>query len=416
LLESFIQTHTDFNVFYRHKICSLYRCFLRDKWLTIWHKEDEVFNKKYGKISLSAGRVVLMTFLSNNRKLFTSLAAVIFGAIIILGAFLLANWWYQLKTEAEPVKTVGILLAGDMKLDKLVGLKEGLEEQGYLGGVNINYVVENAKDNGKIFNSLASDLIAKKPDVLVALGGVEADALREILTFQQEEIPIVLAGVASTVKRGLVNNLQDHETNITGIDNYHTQLAGKRLELLTKLLPDTRRVMVIYDPEVIPGLQSLDIIENTAALLDIELVKYPVVAKDLIMTELPQALLNHEVDAILLSSSYFLEAAADELFRLSLDFKVPVMAVNKHEAYRGAFAAYGVSLYEQGRQAAPLIAKIFLGQHPSQIPVELSEKIELVVNMDVIKRLGLKVSPVGLSYAKAIYESASLSERGRLSE
>ena len=349
-----------------------------------------------------------MIFLSNNRKLFTSLIAVVFGALIILVAFLLTNWWYQPQREAGPVKTVGVLLAGDMKLNKLAGLKEGLEEQGYLSGVNINYVVQNAKNNGKILNPLASELIAKRPDVLVALGGVEADALRDILTLEQKEIPIVLAGVASTVKRGLVDNLQEHESNITGIDNYHTQLAGKRLELLTKLLPDTRSVLVIYDPEVIPGLQSLDIIENTAALLDIELIKYPVVAKDLIMTELPQVLANQEVEAILLSSSYFLEAAADELFQLSLDFKVPVMAVNEHEAYRGAFAAYGVSLYEQGRQAAPLIAKIFLGQHPSQIPLELSDKIELVVNMDVIKRLGLQVSPVGLSYARAISEGTSL--------
>jgi putative ABC transport system substrate-binding protein len=329
---------------------------------------------------------------------------VIFTILALSLAAGLFFWWYQPANKEEPVKKVGVLLSGDIRLDKLVGLKEGLEEQGFLEGINIGYNVKNAEDSAKLLSNLAAELISEKPDVLVALGGVEADALKERLAQQEEKVPLVFAGVASTVRRGLVESFQYPEANITGVDNYHAQLAGKRLELLTKLLPDTRQVLVIYDPDVPPGKHSLAVAAEAAAILNIQLVKYPVGADNYSLDHLERTLSATEIEAILLLSSFFLEAAADELFQLALDYQIPVMGVNTHEPYHGSFASYGVPFYQQGRQAAPLVTKILHGQHPRQIPIESPDKIELIVNMAIAERLGLRVSPVGLSYATVVYQ------------
>ncbi len=57
----------------------------------------------------------------------------------------------------------------------------------------------------------------------------------------------------------------------------------------------------------------------------------------------------------------------------------------------GALASYGPDQYLQGRQAARLAHKILTGTPPMQIPVELPDRIEFVVNLKTAKQLGLEV-------------------------
>jgi putative tryptophan/tyrosine transport system substrate-binding protein len=60
---------------------------------------------------------------------------------------------------------------------------------------------------------------------------------------------------------------------------------------------------------------------------------------------------------------------------------------------RGALVSYGADFYTSGRQAAHLVDKILKGADPGEIPVEVNPKIELAINLQVAKALGLTIGP-----------------------
>ncbi|ABB13739.1 ABC transporter substrate-binding protein [Carboxydothermus hydrogenoformans] len=317
---------------------------------------------------------------------------------LIIGIIFIAGC--EVGAQPEKAKwTVGILAASGIKAEKIVGLKQGLADLGIIEGKDINYIILNAEGEREQLLPLARKLVQEKPDVLVATGGVEADALKRAA--KDQDTPIVFIGAASSVEGGLVKSFIEPGGQITGVDNYHAELAGKRLELLKKLLPSVNKVIVLYDPKVPPSYTSLKIVKDTAKDLGIEIKTIAVSSRAEFKTKLNQHSLKG-FDAILPLSSFLLETLTQDLLNLSLQYKIPVMGIFEQEADRGYFAAYGVSMYNQGYQGARIVAKVLQGQQPEQIPVETPDNLELVVNLRTAKKLGLKLNATGLSFAKTV--------------
>lgn len=329
------------------------------------------------------------------------LKRIIFFLIFIIPVLLLTlgpDFRIEPKT---PKWTIGVLAASSAKAEKIAGFRRGLRDLGFVEGQNISYTFLNAQGQREKLLPLARQLVAKKPDVLVATGGVEADALKKATV--AEEIPIVFIGSASSVERGLVKSFLQPGTHITGVDNFHAELAGKRLELLKKLLPSVHRVAVLYDPEVPPGYQSLKIVRETAGKLEMEIGTIEISSREELKAKLnPQTLQGF--DAVLPLSSFLFEAISHDLLALSLKNHLPVMAVYGQEADTGFLAAYGVSMDNQGYQGARLVAKVLYGQQPEQIPVETPDNLELLVNLRTAKQLGLRLNETALSFAKVIID------------
>jgi len=143
-------------------------------------------------------------------------------------------------------------------------------------------------------------------------------------------------------------------------------------------------------------------------------IKEPVASRE-DLRRLSLRLGRGSVDAILLMPSFRLEALTGEIVGMAKSLRIPVMGVNEHEAEYGCLASYGVSFTNQGRQAARLVDKILNGQRPENIPVETPENIELVVNLDTARELGLSISPVGLGLARVMVDSR-VGKRGAAGE
>jgi putative ABC transport system substrate-binding protein len=326
-------------------------------------------------------------------------AILTIAAMITLVVFVGFNVLYEPENS---IKTIGVLLSGEIRYFKLNGLIDGLANKGLVEGIHYNLVVKNAEASMEQMESYGLELASEDMDVLVALGGVEADAIKSGIEQKQLDIPLVLAGVASSVERGLIDNYQNHQSNITGVDNYHAELAGKRLELLTKLMPNIQNVLIVYDPKVTPGAHSMPFVEEAAEMLQLTISKFPVDQSIRLDKDLANVLETEEIDAITYLPSFLLEERFDNLIETASKYNVPVMGVNEYEAEKGAMASYGVSYYHQGAQAAPIVSKILAGQHASQIPVESPDRIELVINMRVANDLGVIISPLGMRFAATI--------------
>lgn len=321
----------------------------------------------------------------------------IIGIVIIVIIGLTNHIQRHHSTHEE--KHIGVLLSGDVRYLKLDGLIDGMKEQGLLNGVHYQLTIKSAEDDIDKMQEMGRQLVSEEPDVLVALGGVEGDAIKEALIALNKQIPLVFAGVASSKERGWTDN---ERIAVTGVDNSHGELAGKRLEMLQQLLPDIKRILIVYDPLVTPALHSMPIVEQAAELLEIEIVGFPVANQQYLKNEFRNVLSEQKFDGIVYLSSFFLEATFDEMVETAAEYKVPIMGVNEYESYKGSFASYGVPYYYQGMQAAPMVAKVLSGQKIEQMPIEFPDRIELVVNMKVAELYGLHVSTTGLRYASHI--------------
>ncbi len=308
------------------------------------------------------------------------------------------------RREPEPA-AIAVLLADDVRLEKVEGLKEGLAELGY-PPERVAITVYSAGGDRSRLPALAAEAIAARPDVLVAGGGIEADTLHKS---DNPGIPVVMAGVASPVRWGWIDSYARPGGLLTGLDNQHAELAGKRLELLTKLLPDVERVLVLYDPQVIPGIHALEVAEEAAGLLGVSLGV--VEARSLAGALAGLGRIEPgEYDAALFLPAFVLESGAGaitaELERLGL----PAMGALDLGAEAGLMAAYGNSNRAQGRQAARFVVKVLNGADPATLPIESIDNPELVVNLDVANRLGLTLKPEGMAFAHV--RGASAGERG----
>lgn len=279
-------------------------------------------------------------------------------------------------------------------MEKVEGLREGLAELGY-PPERVSITVYSAGGDRTRLPVLAAEAIAARPDVLVAGGGIEADTLHKS---DNPGIPVVMAGVASPVRWGWIDSYARPGGLMTGLDNQHAELAGKRLELLTLLLPDVRRVLVLYDPQVVPGIHALEVVEDAASRLGVSLGTVEARSLDGALQGLSR-IRPGEYDAALFLPAFVLESGAGEITAELERLGLPVMGALDLGGEAGLMAAYGNSNRAQGKQAARFVAKVLAGVSPATLPIESIDNPELVVNIDVANRLGLTLRPEGLAFA-----------------
>lgn len=303
------------------------------------------------------------------------------------------------------VPVVAILLSDDVRMPKVEGLRAGLSDLGYPPD-SLQFTVYSAKGDRTALPDLAAQVLSSRPAVAVAGGSIEAQALKGN---GDSGIPVVMMGVASTIRSGLVESLVRPGGNLTGLDNQHAELSAKRLELLTKLLPAVRRVLLLYDPLIVPGRHAREVTEETAARMGIATRALPAETVEASLSML-RSLRPGEFDAALLLPGFVFESGARQI---TLEFdrlRLPVMGPLELEGRAGLLAAYGISMRNQGYQSARFVVKLLQGGNPANIPVETPDNPELVVDPRVARRLGLKLSPVGMAFARTAETGAGEGE------
>ncbi len=288
---------------------------------------------------------------------------------------------------AEQQVNISILMAGDFRRDPVDGLKDGLQRHTVEEGVTFTYLEENSDGDRQKLPEMASRIIKGKPDIAIAAGGIEADALFE--ASKGTSVPVVFLSVSSAQDRGLVKNMSSSGNNLTGIDTNDTVLIGKRLWFIKKLFPKAKNITCFHIPSIVPSIQSLDIAKESANDLGFKLNILSVESEDDIRNA-SKTITKQNTDVILL----FPLAPTDKalrpvLYPLALDLKIPIIGNGAIHLERGAVVSYAGSRYENGKQAARLVHKIVNGVLPSDIPIETPEKVELIINSNLADKLGV---------------------------
>jgi putative ABC transport system substrate-binding protein len=264
------------------------------------------------------------------------------------------------------------------------GFRDGLKELGYLEGRNVSFEARAAKGDMARVPGLAAELVQQKPDLILC---VSDSCPKEV-----GSIPMVFVQVSDPVRLGLVESIAHPGGNVTGIANLRAELTAKRLELFKEVVPSLRRVLVTYDPREREERDSVRVARMAASQLRLTLLERAITAMLEIEPGLAELKEGGHDGVLIVQSGPNLNIPGRSL-EVATSNRIPAMYPASFWSNVGALASYGPDQYAQGRQAARLAQKVLTGTPPREIPVELPDRTELVINLKTAKRLGLKIPP-----------------------
>jgi putative ABC transport system substrate-binding protein len=275
---------------------------------------------------------------------------------------------------------------------------EGLKESGYVEGRNVAITSRWAGGDHDRLPILAGELVALKPTVLVTTNPQTAlAAFRATRT-----IPIVFL-CSDPIALGLVSSLNRPGTNATGIDTLSPEVSGKRLELLSELLPSARSVAVLINPGGPSAAPQLAELRAAARVTghDLHVVEART-GSDIASAFVRLA--ERRASSLLVAGDPLFIVERDQIAALAARYAIPTMYAWPEFVIAGGLISYSISLKDALRLLGAYTGKILDGARPADLPVQRPTKLELVINLKTAKALGLTIPPAILTRADEVIE------------
>ena len=284
------------------------------------------------------------------------------------------------STEAQQLKKVariGYLTLRPAPFDHDKVFKQELRDLGWIEGQNL--AIEFRWAAGKVdrLAVLAKELVDLKVDLVVASATPSVIAMKNATT----TIPVVMLGAADPVGVGLVASLSRPGANITGLSLQSPELAGKRMELLTEVVPKLVRVAFLaYRPDPAHRLFVKEAQEAAEAL---KMQIQPLVLENPGEIEGAFSKMVQERAGALVIQPLFIGGLGQSkrILDLAGKHRLPTISDGTEFAEQGGLIYYGASRRELARRAAALVDKILKGAKPADLPVEQPTKFEFVINL-----------------------------------
>lgn len=290
--------------------------------------------------------------------------------------------------------------SSDRLTEAVAAFRKGLSESGYAEGRNV--VIEYRWADGHVdrLKSLAADLIQRKVAVIVSTGG---DPVALAVKQATSTLPVVFAIGGDPVALELVASLNRPGGNITGISQIAIVLDPKRLETLHQLVPNLKTVAILRNPENANANAQVSALETAARAMGLE-PRFITASSEREIDAAFAALNEQRVGALMVASDPFFNGQRRQIVALATRLAVPAIFHQREFAAAGGLMSYGTSTNDMYRRVGIYTGRILKGEKPAELPVQQSEKVELVVNLKTAKRLGLTVPQTLLGRADEVIE------------
>ena len=294
----------------------------------------------------------------------------------------------EAQKAGQVVPTVGVLAPQSLENNAAyAAFPERLRQLGYRDGETVRILFRTADGKLDRLPALAAELVAAKPDVILAINTPGAHAAIQAT----KQIPIVMAAVGDPVGSGFVANLARPGGNVTGISNMVAELAPKRLAILKETIPTAKRIAVLFNPDDPVTKPQLRDAERIAPGLKIEIRFFPVKAAAALPDTFKQMLAWRADAALWLLGQQ--QAFQKGSIELAATHRLPLMVGVHQNVEAGGLISYISDSNEVYGRAAAYVDRILKGARPDDLPVEQPTKFELSVNLRTAKSLGLTVPP-----------------------
>jgi putative tryptophan/tyrosine transport system substrate-binding protein len=312
--------------------------------------------------------------------------------IALLGSSL-AAWPLAARAQQSAMPVIGFLNGASPEGYALyaAAFRQGLKEAGYVDGQNVAIEYRWAEGQYDRLPALAADLVRREPIVIAATSTPAALAAKAATT----TIPIVFTTSSDPVQLGLVAGLARPGGNVTGVTQLNVEVAPKRLELAHELLPTATTVVLLVNPTD-PNTERLSR-ELAAAARTLGVTLHVLNAST--EREIDEAFATAaqlRASALVIGTDAFFNSRSEQLGALTLRHAVPTIYQYREFAVAGGLISYGGSITNSYRTAGIYVGRILAGAKPTELPIQQSTKVELIINLKTAKTLGITV-PLPLS-------------------
>jgi len=308
--------------------------------------------------------------------------------------------WPALASAQQPGKlpTIGFLGANAAAFGPwTAAFVARLRELGWIDGRSVAIEYRWSEGSTERYAEIAAEFVRLKVDVIVTVGSA-VPSVRQATT----SIPIVFAVAIDPVSSGLVASLAKPGGNITGLSLQAANLAGKRLELLRELIPEFRRLAIIFNGGNDQTVLEMNETQAAARTLGLDVASLEIrrmqdIAPAFEALKPPAQALYVVVDQLVVANHM-------RILTFALSTRLPMIFSTRDFVRSGGLMSYGPNYADLFRRAADYVNRILQGARPADMPVEQPTRFELVLNLTTAKALGLTIPESFLVRADELIE------------
>src|SRR5215510_947840 len=264
--------------------------------------------------------------------------------------------------------------------------RQGLRELGYVEGRNIVLECRSAPGKPDRYPDLVAELVRLNVDVLHTTGTV----LTLVAKQATRTVPIVMVYINDPVASGIVSSLARPGANVTGLSMLAAEMVQKNLELLKEVAPALSRLTVLIDSsnpgQTVPDQQMA----GAAKILGVRPQRVELrTSADLDAAF--AAVLRQRAEALYAWPVPITPRDSERLAEFAVKNRLPTATTYQPFVRAGLLFSYVTDMARQFRRAGVYVDKILRGTKPGDIPVEQSDKYELLINLKTAKALGLQI-------------------------
>ena len=314
-----------------------------------------------------------------------------------------AAWPVTARAQQPAMPVVGLISGGFPETAgyAVTAFRQGLNENGYVEGQSVTVEYRWARGRFDLMPDLVADLLRRRVTVIATPGNLTGTIAAKAAT---PAIPIVFAVAEDPVKFGLVASLARPEGNLTGINFFNAEITAKRLGLLRELVPGATHVAVLANPANALVAQS-QLRDADAAARSMGIHVRAINASTSGEINAAFASFSRErPDALFVTGDTFFVYRRVQLVNLASRHALPAAYGDRTATEAGGLMSYGTDIRDHWRHVGVYVGRILKGAKPADLPVMQSTKIELIINAETARMLGLTVPPSLLALADEVIE------------
>ena len=261
-----------------------------------------------------------------------------------------------------------------------------LGELGYTERKNLVIETRYAHGAGERLPALAAELVALKPDVIVAPSTLATRAAMQATS----SIPIVFNGIGDPIGTGIVASLARPGGNVTGLSIMSGELSGKWIELLREIAPGAKRLAFLTNTSSQSSLLTFKRLQDEARRLNVTIELFAGQQRPALERSL-EAIARERFGGLIVGNPSAMLDYREQIVQFAARQKLPAVYARREYVDAGGLVSYGVDSTFLYVRAADYVHRIVQGAKPSELPVERPSTVRMVLNLKTSRALGIAI-------------------------